>query len=561
MLKAAWYVIPFLLFSFVFISAASADEVLDVQNKINQKNREYSQTQSDLAWVKQEIDSLASSVFATQGELDEANEKVAQIRKKLNKAEGDLALKKDELQAAKNIRDQQVRYLYKHPGDSTLELFILSDGFENFSQMLGFQKKVIGTSKDIIALINEELVGVQETRDEIAALKEDLEKTVATMRAGLETAQQSLYASYGNQASLERGLELIKSDITRAMIRKAELDEQRRAGNPSGDPPKPISKGPKGTTYYYFYGVGRDYYMGHSVGMSQWGAKGYAQKGRSYSWILKKYYTGTSIGSYTEPTTITVKGRCYSNDGKTRSMSFSTYLKGISELLSSWENDPSLMELMKAQAVSARTYAIRQVNAKGYVWGTTADQCWTGNTSRTYWNQAVNATRNKVVKYGGSLATTLYSASHGGHSEHNENVFQGWTGNGYKGWPVAYLRGVSDKDSWPQGKGPYDTWTWNTKYSYTIGKIRQILKKQGLTAAENSWIDSKVGTLTGLGIQRGVSGRVAWVVLYGTRGSAKIPGKVFKASFNTCPTAGCHTAVNKDDVMYSVNFSIGNQVK
>src|SRR5262245_10180470 len=36
--------------------------------------------------------------------------------------------------------------------------------------------------------------------------------------------------------------------------------------------------------------------FGHGVGVSQYGAYGYALHGKSYRWILAHYYRGTSIG-------------------------------------------------------------------------------------------------------------------------------------------------------------------------------------------------------------------------------------------------------------------------
>ena len=35
---------------------------------------------------------------------------------------------------------------------------------------------------------------------------------------------------------------------------------------------------------------------GHGVGMSQWGAYGYAQRGMAYDKILAHYYSGTTLG-------------------------------------------------------------------------------------------------------------------------------------------------------------------------------------------------------------------------------------------------------------------------
>ena len=43
--------------------------------------------------------------------------------------------------------------------------------------------------------------------------------------------------------------------------------------------------------------------FGHGVGMSQYGAYGYAlREGRDFRWILGHYYTGTSTAAATEMT-------------------------------------------------------------------------------------------------------------------------------------------------------------------------------------------------------------------------------------------------------------------
>ncbi len=46
--------------------------------------------------------------------------------------------------------------------------------------------------------------------------------------------------------------------------------------------------------------------FGHGVGMSAYGAYGYAQHGKSYRFILGHYYTGTTIGSFDKPRTVRV---------------------------------------------------------------------------------------------------------------------------------------------------------------------------------------------------------------------------------------------------------------
>jgi stage II sporulation protein D len=46
--------------------------------------------------------------------------------------------------------------------------------------------------------------------------------------------------------------------------------------------------------------------FGHGVGMSQYGAYGYAKQGKSYRFILGHYYSGTSIGRLTSPRIVRV---------------------------------------------------------------------------------------------------------------------------------------------------------------------------------------------------------------------------------------------------------------
>src|ERR1700685_4194623 len=52
----------------------------------------------------------------------------------------------------------------------------------------------------------------------------------------------------------------------------------------------------------YIRGAG----YGHGVGMSQYGAYGYALHGKDYHFILAHYYTGTSLGTVDPDLTVTV---------------------------------------------------------------------------------------------------------------------------------------------------------------------------------------------------------------------------------------------------------------
>ena len=63
----------------------------------------------------------------------------------------------------------------------------------------------------------------------------------------------------------------------------------------------PASRASAASTFYV-QGAGN----GHGVGMSQYGAYGYALHGKSYRWILAHYYRGTTLGTANPRQTVTV---------------------------------------------------------------------------------------------------------------------------------------------------------------------------------------------------------------------------------------------------------------
>lgn len=134
------------------------------------------------------------------------------------------------------------------------------------------------------------------------------------------------------------------------------------------------------------------------------------------------------------------------------------YLRGIAEMPSDWHH-----EALRAQAVTARTYALRQL-ARGvqpgcqcHLGATPLHQVYAGWTKETgahgpHWVAAVDATAGQVVTYQGKLAWTYFSSSHGGRSENSE---ESWA------YPnaIPYLRGVDD--SWslrPEAGNPQALW-------------------------------------------------------------------------------------------------------
>jgi len=135
--------------------------------------------------------------------------------------------------------------------------------------------------------------------------------------------------------------------------------------------------------------------------MSQYGAKARADDNQKYEQILQAYYPGSNLNKdYSEPSTINIKGDGISCNGSDKyydeTVNFQTYLKRIYEIPSSWHK-----EAQKAQAVAARTYAIRQINNKGYIRPSEADQMYKDCDKGGDWISAVQETEKDVLLDGG----------------------------------------------------------------------------------------------------------------------------------------------------------------
>lgn len=115
-----------------------------------------------------------------------------------------------------------------------------------------------------------------------------------------------------------------------------------------------------------------------------------------------------------------------------------TYLPSVvgGEMPASWPQ-PAL----RAQAVAARTYALRQRKpaAAFDVSATVSSQVYKGLESETEsTRQAVASTRGQVLMYGGSLANTVFHSSSGGLTENSGDLWR---------QQLPYLVSVADDDS------------------------------------------------------------------------------------------------------------------
>jgi stage II sporulation protein D len=177
---------------------------------------------------------------------------------------------------------------------------------------------------------------------------------------------------------------------------------------------------------------------------------------------------------------------------------------------------PDGFAALEAQAVAARTYAMKRMEARVGevfdVYASVQDQLYRGMTgTNRLASGAVRETRGMVLMYDGRLAGTYYCATCGGHTSDIRPV-----------WPHresgAYLRGVLDRA--PGERESFCAGARNFRWSYAftgreLGRIlrRTIPSELGVPA-------DRVGTLVDLRIaERSESGRVRKLEIVTSQGT------------------------------------------
>jgi SpoIID/LytB domain protein len=232
---------------------------------------------------------------------------------------------------------------------------------------------------------------------------------------------------------------------------------------------------------------------GHGVGMSQYGALGFAKHGWSYQQILAHYYTGTTLGHAPPNTIVRVLV-----GAKVRKISLERYVRGVmsAEMPSDWP-----LPALEAQAIASRTYALT-AHAGGSrfdVYSDTRSQVYLGVAAETAaTNAAVGATAGQIVLYAGRPATTYFFASSGGMTENIENAFLGSP-------PQPWLRGVGD----PYNTGPAFNWKIAIGFTAAAARLRGLVK----------------GAFRGIEVlKRGVSPRIVSAEVLGSAGATALSG-------------------------------------
>ncbi len=419
------------IYSFsLFNHPVYSNTVEELEEQIAEKEKEIEEKESVLESVEARIAEISNSNYSVSQKINLLTEEITSLEESIEETEREtdekvkgIEDKQKQLAKTKELIDEVSGDLYMQSRYKLANFFLNKDNWSNIVETLFIKQSTISMLRREAEEIGGEFSSLAESKAELDKEKEDLDKE----RAGLDEAYKLLAEERAKlQAELSKQV-AAKSNLTAQIggIKKQLSELQNflmvvRSGgtvvnasslmstNSQGSYNNFLNSAPKGTFGVFSFGA-----FTHRNGMSQWGARARADAGYTSSQILGFYYPGTTL----KTGNVVINGQQENIMNKISidgygSVDFEDYyLMGIKEVPEDWP-----IEVLKAQAIAARTYAVRVTNnGRSSICTTQSCQVFSTPLKTGKWKEAVNATRGIILVNGdGSPALTQYAAVHGG---------------------------------------------------------------------------------------------------------------------------------------------------
>jgi predicted nucleic acid-binding Zn-ribbon protein len=402
-----------------------SNTVLQLEDEISQKEQQIAEKESVLETVERRIREISSSNYSLTQRIALLNKEITTLEQNIEKTEQEiegkvLAIneKQEQLEKTKGLMDEISGDLYIQSRYKLANFFLDTNNWFTLVESIYLRRNTITVLRGEIEKMGIEFSSLAESKAELDKQMDDLDK----QREGLDEAYKLLaderarvQAELSKEVANRSGLSAEITDLTQKVSQlQAALIAARSAGfvstggHTGTDNGTAISQAPAG--HFGVFSIGA---YTHRNGMSQWGARARADAGQNVNDILGFYYPGTILRTGT----VVINGieenimDSIPVDGHGTVNFEDYYLLGIKEMPESWP-----MEVLKAQAIAARTYAVRRTdNGRSSICTTQSCQVFNLPLKTGRWVEAVNATRGIVLTNGdGTPALTQYAAVHGG---------------------------------------------------------------------------------------------------------------------------------------------------
>ncbi len=387
----------FLIFYPFFIKAG---ELEDLTKELESLKKELSKKESNYQDLKTRLNSIKSRLFLLEQEITKKEQEV-------KKGEETLIYQK-------NLLNEKAKSYYKNmsKNSSNLLAVLISTNISKSLREFFYQKSLVNKDKETIIKIvlyikrlEEIKSSLENEKKQLAFLNKEIENQTKILEREISETKQKIAQLTAKQQEL-----IAKKFASIYIPRSASIVYDCRPDyNPRTNEIKDSGFSPK----FGFFTFG----VPNRVGMNQWGAKGRADVGQNFEEILRAYYNFDTFQKYDVNTKIKVQG--YGE------FSLEDYVLRIYEVPESWP-----LEALKAQAVAARSYALRYVedlrnNNKSDEICTTEDcQVFKPDPKQGQWATAVKETEGLVMIKDGVPIKAWYSSTHGGYIFNSSAI--GW---------------------------------------------------------------------------------------------------------------------------------------
>lgn len=411
-----------------------SNEVDELEDQIEDINDEINSQKSVLSQIEKKISEISNSKYSLSEKVNLLNNEIKSIQEDIDKKDSEIDKKLKEIEDKqkilsdrKELLDTVSADLYIQTRYSGEEFFLDYDSFDTLLKNIFIKRSAVSILQEEIAKLSNEYTSLadlksslEKEKKDLDAQKEDLDESYDLLVAERNKVQAELNKQYSTKSQVTSRISKLNSQVSQLQ----EALVLARAGGTSVNPDSVPNSGdyysslagfkasaPSGSFAVFSIGA-----YTHRNGMSQWGARARADAGQTYTQILNAYYFGKKIrtnGTVINKTT----GASEAIMTKIKTTTYGTlnfeddYLLRLGEVPESWP-----MEVLKAQAIAARTYAINYTN-NGRSSICTTESCQViGSTKKTgAWKTAVQATRGIVLTdSSGKVFSTQYAAVHGG---------------------------------------------------------------------------------------------------------------------------------------------------
>lgn len=475
----------FLFFVSNLSSSVYSGPAEDLEAEINRKTEELNKNKSTLSAIEKRIAEISGSNYSLTEKVNLLNAEITKLQEQIDVKASEIDEKlrlikeKEELlNLKKELSDMVSSELYMQSRNGGSQLLLSFTNLENFLQNLFIKKTAISILRSDIEKISGEFSSLSDMKEgleneklDLDTQKKDLDDSYALVLAEKEKIQKELNAQLATKKNVVKsinGLSAELSDLQYQLIITRQGGTYVDPGSvpTSGDTKSTLQgfldQAPAGSFSVFSIGA-----YTHRNGMSQWGAKARAEAGQNYQQILSAYYPGRAFRTGTT----VISGVSENIMGSISTTTYGTlnfeddYLMRLQEVPESWP-----MEVLKAQAIAARTYAVNYTqNGRKAI--CTSESCQVAGPSPKTgaWKTAVEATRGVILTDGnGSAFSAQYAAVHGG-----------W-GN-QVGWDTTDGSGSGDWMSRAWDRLSNVSWFYKAWY-------RQTYSETSSTCGRNPWL-------------------------------------------------------------------------